>query len=338
MRFLFVIIALVFPQPLWAAESVDFSKQQLTANYYCDGINYGDFNRDGKVDVVAGPFWYEGPHFKTQHEFYPAKALQPEPSPSNSMYSFVEDFNGDGWDDILVLGRVHKHAAYWYENPKGKDTLWKQHYVFERIRGESPALVDISGDGRPEIICHWNNRWGWVAPDWGQPTKPWSFRAISEAGDWNEFYHGEGVGDVNGDGRSDLIINHGWFEQPATDQPLWTFHAFQFAERGGAQMFADDVDGDGDNDIITSLNGHGWGLAWFEQTTVDGEITFQQHDIMGTREEEAKYGVAFSQPHALDLADIDGAGLKDILCGKRMWAHGPQGDIEPGAAPVLYWF
>ena len=41
---------------------------------------------------------------------------------------------------------------------------------------------------------------------------------------------------------------------------------------------------------------------------------------------------------SLALADIDGDGLQDIVCGKRVWAHGPQGDVEPNADPVLYWF
>ena len=51
------------------------------------------------------------------------------------MFSYVWDFNGDGWDDILVLGRVHLHEAYWYENPRTKSGHWKKHFVFERIRG-----------------------------------------------------------------------------------------------------------------------------------------------------------------------------------------------------------
>ena len=103
-------------------------------------------------------------------------------------------------------------------------------------------------------------------------------------------------------------------------------------------MFTYDVDGDGDNDIITALDAHGWGLAWFEQTSADGQIDFKQHKIMGDRTEEQKFGAAFSQPHALALADIDGDGLQDLVVGKRLWALGPKGDIAPNAAPVLYWF
>src|SRR5215218_296110 len=85
------------------AEPPSFQKQILTGKYYCDGITAGDINRDGKVDIVAGPFWYEGPDFKTAHEFYPAKEFPLPPSPTDSLFSYVHDFNGDGWPDILVL-------------------------------------------------------------------------------------------------------------------------------------------------------------------------------------------------------------------------------------------
>ena len=42
--------------------------------------------------------------------------------------------------------------------------------------------------------------------------------------------------------------------------------------------------------------------------------------------------------HGDSRVDLDGDGLKDIVVGKRLWAHGPNGDIEPNEAPVLYWF
>jgi hypothetical protein len=317
-----------------------FTKRNLTTGYFCDGINTGDFNRDGKTDIVAGPWWYEGPDFTRRHEVYAPEPFAPEKGQSNSMFSYVYDFNGDGWPDVLVLGRVHMHAAYWYENPRGQSGHWKRHYVFERVKGESPPFVDVDGDGKPELVCHHEGRWGWISPDWKEPTKPWSFHAITTPGEYDQFYHGTGVGDVNGDGRLDLILNDGWWEQPASG-PLakpWIQHPFKFGKRGGAQMFAYDVDGDGLADVITSIDAHGWGLAWFEQVRENGQITFRRHDIMGDRSEESKFGVAFSQPHALALADIDGDGLLDIVTGKRRWAHGPTGDIEPAAEPVVYWF
>ena len=144
----------------------------------------------------------------------PLSAPKP-PSPTDSLYSFVYDFNGDGWPDVLVVGRVHLHQAFWYENPRGKPGHWKKHFVHERVQAESPAFADIDQDGRPEVICLWHNQWGLLKPDWATPTRPWTFHPIIREGNWNHFYHGTGVGDVNGDGRPDLLLNDGWWERPA---------------------------------------------------------------------------------------------------------------------------
>ncbi len=321
------------------AEGPAFQKKILNDQYYADGVATGDFNRDGHVDLVAGPFWYAGPDFNSKHRFYEPVAFSPEKSPSNCMLLFTSDFNGDGWDDILVLGRVHLHKAYWYENPRAVTGEWKKHFVFERVQGESPLLTDLTGDGRPELICHWNDHWGWLQPDAKSAEKPWTFRAIGPAGEWDKFYHGTGAGDINGDGAQDIVINDGWFQNPNTASGDWKFHPLKFSKQiGGAQMLVYDVDGDGDNDVITSLDAHGWGLAWFEQQKMGETISFQKHQIMDDRSKLKQYGAAFSQPHALCLIDVNQDGLKDIVTGKRRWAHGPQRDIEPNEAPVIYWF
>jgi hypothetical protein len=334
---------------------VTFEKHTLTSEYWCDGVNAADIDGDGHLDIVAGPFWYAGPDFKVRHAFYEPVEQELEKNPTNSMFTFIGDFNGDGKPDILVLGRVLFHQAFWYENP-GKtealkpDARWKRHFAMNRAFGESPIFTDIDGDGKPEVLALSGNtdkdklkQWGWYAPDWSKPDQPWKFTAVTEPGDFNHYYHGEGVGDINGDGRTDLVTNEGWWEQPSKGSPpgtLWKKHPFNFSsDKGGAQILVYDVNGDGRADVVTALNAHGFGLAWFEQQrSATGEITFVEHKLMGTRAEEQKYGVAFSQPHALTLADLDGDGLPDVITGKRRWAHGPTGDVEPMATPVNYAF
>src|SRR5436309_5653159 len=54
------------------SSSHTFKKTQLTDKFWCEGATFGDFNHDGKPDIVAGPYWYAGPDFKERHQYYPA--------------------------------------------------------------------------------------------------------------------------------------------------------------------------------------------------------------------------------------------------------------------------
>jgi len=340
-----------------------FKKIQLSEHFWSEGATFGDFNHDGKMDVVSGPYWWEGPDFKIRHEYYPATktfkvkqddgtektipgfegALGKNNTYSDNFFAFAYDFNKDGWDDILIYGFPGADAS-WFENPKGKKSAdgsehWLRHKVFDVVDNESPTWGDLTGDGRPEIICNSAGYFGYVEPDWSDTTKPWTFHKITPKGKWQRFTHGLGFGDVNGDGKMDILEADGWWEQPASlgGYPEWVKHPFKF-NNGGSQMYAYDVNGDGLNDVITSIEAHGYGLSWYEQVKQNGEITFKQHVITGKKPEDSRYGVCFSQPHAVDLVDMDGDGLKDIVTGKRFWAHGAHGDADPTAPAVLYWF
>jgi hypothetical protein len=336
-----------------------FKKLKLTDQFWAEGADIGDFNHDGQMDVVSGPFWYEGPGFTKRHEFAPATASfkhkkadgTEETLPGfegalgvNNAYSecfltYAYDFNGDGWCDVIIYGFPGKEVA-WYENPKGGEGHWQRHVIFDVLDNESPGFTDITGDGKPEILCCSRGCIGYVEADWKNPAAPWKFHAITPKSDYHKFTHGLGSGDINGDGRVDILEKDGWWEQPASlaNDPVWVKHPFKFAE-GAAQMLVYDVNGDGLNDVITCLNPHGYGLAWYEQVRENGNLTFRQHLILNPNPTPNQYGVEFSQPHSMTLADIDGDGLMDIVTGKRFWAHGKNGaDPDSNGKAVLYWF
>jgi hypothetical protein len=178
-----------------------------------------------------------------------------------------------------------------------------------------------------------NGRYGYAGPG-ADPREPWTFHPISPLGPYSHFTHGMGVGDVDGDGRPDLIEASGVWTAPASldGDPLWEKSSHALGQPGGAQMIAHDVDGDGDADIVTTLASHGYGLSWFENDAG----AFVEHNIVPATP-PSETGVVMHEPHALALADVNGDGLLDIVTGERHWAHAPEnGDF---AAPGrLYWF
>jgi hypothetical protein len=336
-----------------------FKKVRATDQFWAEGAAIGDFNRDGRMDVVSGAYWYEGPDFQRRHEIYPANAsfkrkdaaggeqtipgfegaLGVNNAYSDCFLTFTYDFNGDGWTDVLVYGFPGKEVG-WFENPKGRPGHWQRHVIFDVLDNESPAFTDITGDGKPEILCCSRGYLGYAEADWNNPAAPWKWHAVSPKSDYHRFSHGIGCGDINGDGRLDILDKDAWWEQPASPahDPVWTRHAFSFAP-AAAQMLVHDFNGDGLNDVLTCHDAHGYGISWFEQVRANGQITFREHVILPKDPSPNRYGVQFSQPHAFALVDMDRDGLMDFVTGKRFWAHGKDGpDPDSNSAAVLYWF
>lgn len=331
-----------------------WKKQHLIDNFWAEGATVLDANKDGNQDVVYGPYWFAGPDFAERHLIYPdttrtqaqledgseveiegfhgAKSVKN--GYSDNFLNAAHDINGDGWTDYIVMGFPGKETL-WYENPQGKEGPWPKHVAFDVTDNESPMFTDIDGDGQPDLLCMSAGRVGYASYNPENPSAKWTWHKISPKLAFKRFTHGIGFGDVNGDGKTDILEASGWWEQPAVldGKGPWKKHDAPFG-KGGAQMYVYDVNADGKPDVITSLAGHGYGVAWMEQTA-DG---WQQHLITGTAENEGQTGVTFSQPHAIEMADMNGDGLLDIITGKRFWAHGKAGDPEPNAPAVVWWF
>jgi hypothetical protein len=313
--------------------SPNYRAQRISDYSYAWSAAVADVNHDGIKDIVTGPYYYLGPDYTVRHELYRSQTFSPGTEFALDMVNFAYDFTGDGWPDVLS---TDLRPISLYVNPKGESRRWNGYLVMPQVTSEIVLFKDIDGDGKPEVVYGGAGIWAYAKPDPSDPTKPWTVHPISEPG--KAAIHGLGVGDVNGDGRKDLITAAGWYEQPPDGaQGTWPFHAVDFGT-GGAEMCVYDVNGDGLPDVVTSLAAHGFGLAWYQQKKdKSGNITFEQHMIMDSFSTKNAGNVTFSELHGMACADMDGDGIPDIVVGKRYWSHlDSYTDPDPYGAAVLY--
>ena len=305
-----------------------FIKHTITNDFISEGVAVADINNDGKLDIIAGAFWFEAPNW-TKHEITEPKHFSPSNGYSNSFLDFCMDVDQDGWMDMIRISLPGEEAV-WYENPKNKSAHWKMHLISNSAGNESPTMVDVDGDGRLDLLCNDSQakEMIWMKSPSKKGDTVWQRFVISK-GDLgtNKYTHGLGFIDMNGDGRKDVVITKGWWEMPADPkQPNWQFHEADLGE-DCSQIYMLDAKGDGSKDLVSSSS-HNYGIWWHEKKKdANGKDVWEHHVIFDK----------FSETHALALADINGDGYPDLVTGKRYFAHngGDPGGMDPA---VLYWF
>jgi hypothetical protein len=313
--------------------SITWKKTVLDRKFRSEGVAVADVNKDGKVDVLNGEYWYAAPDW-TPHELQPPADFKDGLSNySRVFFCWAEDLNADGYPDLIVID-FPGAPCYWMENPKGKEGHWAKHRIWHSACNETPIYADLLGTGKKVLVMGFQpqgketeGQMAYFTPQEGDPNALWAMHPISEPSSpgkeipgTRKFSHGLGVGDLSGDGKNDVMCTGGWWEQPgkADGQTPWAFHPANLGA-ACADMYAYDVDGDGRNDVL-STSAHQFGIWWHK----NGLNAKTKEPAWTTT---TLFGMLMSETHAAHFVDVDGDGQKDLVTGKRWWSHGRS---EPG--------
>jgi len=284
-----------------------------------------DLDGDGDMDVLCGSVsapgvgWYEntagnGSAWAT-HTITTAVAVVRSVS--------ATDVDGDGDMDVLAVS-FYTNTVAWYENTAGNGSAWTTHTIYTLAnRPRSVFAADVDGDGDMDAlsVSYYDSTVAWYENTAGNGSA-WTTHIISTAASaaFSVF-----AADLDGDGDTDALSASGgddkvaWYENTAGNGSAWTAHTISTAANGARSVFAADVDGDGDADVL-SASFFDDKVAWYRNETIHSSACFAA---------ESPVTSSLGGGASLFGADVDADGDADVLSASStgaVWHENAAGD------------
>ena len=252
---------------VWTEHTVDGSIHSVVSVYAAD------VDGDGDLDVV-GAFhpnitWWE--NRVGDGTLWIKHTVDGDLMGAQSVHA--TDVDGDGDMDILCAGDTGAEIRWW-ENTTGDGPGSIKHTVDGDFYGaRSVYAADVDRDGDMDVVgaSPWVDEVAWWENTAGDGTV-WTKHLVASFDGALSVY----ATDVDGDGDIDVLgagaraNRFAWWENTAGDGAVWLEHPLDGSFECAASVYAADVDGDGDVDILgAAVNDNS--ITWWENLPVDCE-------------------------------------------------------------------